>query len=142
MAVQTHTHFTNYETPRDCYVRTSRTKPNYLQAGHRARFLYPIHGPRCFFLSPLLGPGRIRVIAKCGIVCTRLFRNWEPAPSCIGQIEFILFEGVPQIEQRSNDFPFSLCGVYGVFIGCTCFPAAAVTSMHAMYIYIYTYIAI
>jgi len=47
---------------------------------------------------------------------TRLFRNSKPIPSCTGQIEFILSEGVPQIERRSNDFPFSLRGVFMVYL--------------------------
>jgi len=34
-------------------------------------------------------------------------------------------DGAPQIERSSNDFPFSLCGVYGVFMDRTCLAAAA-----------------
>jgi len=61
------------------------------------------------------------------------FRDCEQIPSCAGQIEFILLDGAPQIERSSNDFPFSLCGVYGVFMERTCLAAAAATSVHATY---------
>lgn len=65
---------------------------------------------------------------------TRLFRNSKPVPSCTGEIEFILSKGVPQIERRSNDFPFSQRGVYGVFIDCMYLPAAVCPCTQRIYV--------
>lgn len=66
---------------------------------------------------------------------TRLFRNSKPVPSCTGQIEFILSEGVPQIERRSNDFPFSQRCVYGVFMDCMYLPVAGSMYVRARNVY-------
>lgn len=128
-------------------VRICQTKPNYLHGtvawgGGGQPYSFPqLHSRSMLFLRSrvLSKPDRIWVIAKCGIAravhSTFSQLQEQPAPSCIGQIEFILFEGVPQIEQRSNDFPFSLRGVYGVFMGRTCLPATRGTLPHATYMY-------
>lgn len=50
-----HTHLTNYETPLGCCVRTSRTKPNYLQARKSCSFPIPYSWSMLFLPLAVIG---------------------------------------------------------------------------------------